>query len=322
MRAWPSVEEERALALGQKTPWRRLSIAMQVVLFVLTMIGITAFYELSELFHLPRGWMTLIAALATAEMMIRRARFWRTGVEAALWLGGLFAFIFSLPNSGKPEAILVFATAAAIAGLRVRNALFGTLAMVLLCVYLAARDWRWAAFGLAMVITAIAATALTRMIRRPSTEALWEVAVMVMPVAGYACAKGDFASNAGIIAMYAILAIFFLALAMRFRLRVLLLATVVSTAITVVEARDLIPLSVEWELIVVGVLILALATAIIRLLRGRERGFVLDERKREEEDLLQIAAMLPLGTPAAPQPAGQTPTGGGEFGGAGASGTF
>jgi hypothetical protein len=321
MRAWPTVEEERAVALGQKTPWRRLSIAMQVVLFVLTIIGVGAFYALSDLLHFPPGRMTLIAALATAEMVIRRTRFWRTGVEAALWLGGLFAFIFSLPSSGKPEAILLFAAAAAIAGLRVRHALFGTLAMVLVCVYLAARDWRWAAFGLAIAITVIAAAALTRMIRRPSTEALWEVSVMVMPLAGYGCAKRDFASNAVVIAMYATLAILFLAVAMRFRMRVLLLAMVVSTAIAVVEAHDFIPLSVEWELIVAGALILALATVIIRLLRSRERGFVLDERKREEEDLLQIAAMLPLGTPAAPQPADQTPTGG-EFGGAGASGTF
>ena len=63
-----------------------------------------------------------------AEWLIRQRRFFGTGIESALWIGALFAIIFSLPSSGKPEALLVFAAACAMAGLRVRSAVFGTAA--------------------------------------------------------------------------------------------------------------------------------------------------------------------------------------------------
>src|SRR2546430_14154313 len=120
---WPTPEEERSGS------WRRMSLLAEIVFFVLTSIAIAA----AGVF-LP-GWFVMIACIAGAEFLIRAYRFWRTGVESALWIGGLYAFIFSLPSSGKPEALLVLAAAAAIAGWRVRNALFGTLAGCLVVAY-------------------------------------------------------------------------------------------------------------------------------------------------------------------------------------------
>src|SRR5437588_7523520 len=95
-----------------------------------TLVGVGA------LFLLSKGWITAVIALATAEWLIRRGGFRETGVEAALWLGGLFAFIAGLPSQHKPEALLVFALAAVIAGARVRNPWFGALAVVLVLIYL------------------------------------------------------------------------------------------------------------------------------------------------------------------------------------------
>ncbi len=319
MRPWPTVDEERAGLKG----WRRLSIVMQAVLFVLTIVGVAALYSFSDAIHLPKGWTTLIVALVVAEVLIWRARFWRTGVEAALWIGGLFAFIFSLPSSGKPEAILVFVAAASIAGWRVRNALFGVLALILATVYLVAKEWPWTAFGFAMLFTLVAIFALTRIIQRPSTEALWEVAAIVMPVAGYGAAKTDSTPQLRVIAMYIALAAVFIAVGIRTRSRVLLIATVVAAAIGGVEARELIPLSDEMRLIIAGVFVIGIATALMRRLRGREHGFVIGAPKPSElQDVLSVApALLPLNTgvgAATSQPSG----GGGEFGGAGASGNY
>src|SRR6266540_1887754 len=144
--ALPTPEEERANA------WRRMSLVAQIVFFVLTIVAIAAAYGFLTLLHLPPGWILAIVCIVLAEFLIQRHRFWRTGVESALWIGGLYAFIFSLPSSGKPEAILVFVAAAAIAGWRVRNALFGVLALVLATVYLMAKEWQWTAFGFAMLI--------------------------------------------------------------------------------------------------------------------------------------------------------------------------
>jgi hypothetical protein len=314
LRLWPTVNEERTLA------WRRLPIVMQIVLFILTIVAISALYWLCFELSLPKGWTTLLVCLAVAEVLIQRARFWRTGVESALWIGGLFAFIFSLPSSGKPEAILVFVAAAAIAGWRVRNPLFGALAFVLCTVYLIAKQWPWTAFGFSMLITLIALFALTRIIQRPSTEALWEVAVIVMPVAGYAGIKTGAAPDVRVIAMYAVLATLFLIVAIRFRSRVLLIATVVAAAIGGIEARDLIPLSDEMRLIVAGTIALAVATAMMRALRGKQTGFVIGTTKSSElQDVLSVApTLLSVHAADAPQPVG----GGGEFGGAGASGKY
>src|ERR1700730_2219092 len=99
--ALPAPAEERA-----KT-WRHMSLIVQIVFFVLTIVAMSAFYGLCRLLSLPAGSIILVSSIAVAEMLIRRAHFWRTGVESALWLGGLYAFIFSLPSSGKPEALLV-----------------------------------------------------------------------------------------------------------------------------------------------------------------------------------------------------------------------
>jgi hypothetical protein len=318
LRLWPTVEEER-----NRSGWRHLSIVMQVVLFVLTVSAIQPLNWFAHVIGLPKGWTTLLICLPIAEVLICRLRFWRTGVEAALWVGGLVAFILSLPSSGKPEAILLFVAAAAIAGWRVRNALFGALAFVLTAVYLIAKDRPWSAFGFAMLVTLIALFALTRIIRRPSTESLWQVAVLAMPVAGYAGIKTDAAPDLRIIAMYAVLAMVFLIVAIRFRIRVLLIATAVASAIAAIEARELIPLSNEMRLIVAGAIALAIATWIMRTLRGRQVGFVIGEPKQSDlDDVLTVAPALVSVHIAGSGTTPQRVDDGGEFGGGGASGNY
>src|SRR6266849_249600 len=321
--AWPTPEEARG-----KT-WRHMSLIVQIVFFVHTIVAISALYGFFSLFNLKAGWIVAPASIVTGELLIRRARFWRTGVESALWIGGLCAFIFSLPSSGKVEAILVFAAAFALAGWRVRNALFGTVATVLVIAYAAAKEWHWLALLLAIAMALIALAALAREWQRPSTEMLWQFLILVMPISGYVAIairiSGRFKSEAGIVAIFVALAAIFAMVVVRMRLRVPLMAVVLCIAIAIVEAHDFIPVSVESALIVIGALTLATAAAIMRALRGKETGFVLGVAKDSElQDVLSVAPTFLAaevgGAPhgGAPQPVGD----GGEFGGAGASGNF
>src|SRR5260370_20327833 len=176
--AWPTPEEERA-----KT-WRHTSMIVQIVFFVLTSIAIAAFDTFCNLLRLPAGTIVLVGSIAVAELLIWRAHFWRTGVESALWFGGLFQFIFSLRRTGEPEALLVLAAAAALAGWRVRNALFGALAATLVVAYLAASGSYWAAFALAIAIAFVALAGLAREWKRPSTDMLWQALTLAMPISG------------------------------------------------------------------------------------------------------------------------------------------
>ena len=313
--AWPTPEEERANA------WKRFSLLAQCTFFFLTTLAIAAAFGFLNLISLPRGGMLLIGSVALAEFLIRSHHFWRTGIESALWIGGLYAFIFSLPHSGKPEALLVLAAAAALAGWRVRNALFGTLALVLVVVYFAIREWWLVAMLFAIAVALIALFAATRSWKRPSTELLWQMLLLVMPVAGSIAAIDHRGSAYPI---FAALAIVFAVVGIRWRLRVPLVACAIAIAIAVIDAR--IPLSLEVQLIAGGIVALIVAATLTRMLRRRTTGFVLDVPQQSELEALLTAggqAILPVHVHAA-EGGGATPVNpqGGEFGGAGASGSY
>ncbi|HKB81380.1 MAG TPA: hypothetical protein VKH35_16850 [Thermoanaerobaculia bacterium] len=317
----PTVSEERAMELRRPTPWRRASIVTQAVLFVLTCVGILALYWFADLLHLPKGVVSASASIALAELLIRRARFWRTGVESALWIGGLCAFIVSLPSSGKPEAILTFVAAAALSGWRLRNALFGVAALVLTAVYIIAKHHPGVAAAFAIALIGIACLAETRIWQRPSTEFLFAATLVVMPVAAYEAATRAGLGHATVIGIFGAIAAALISVGVALRLRTLLLSAAVAVAVTGLEIWHALPYPVEVDLIAAGAVVLLLASALMRALRGHERGFVLAREEHELDEALQIAAMLPLAAPTvtpAPHPLG----GGGEFGGAGASGRF
>ena len=166
----PGVADERALELrarGFDAPlavaWRRNSLGLSIVFFVLTAIAVLATFGFFKLIDLPgAGFITAAICLALAEWLIRTRSFFGTGIESALWLGGLFAFIFGLPGEGRTEVVLLFAAASAIAGWRVRNALFGGLAMALVIGYFIAKNQNVVAILTAIVVTLLAVAALSR----------------------------------------------------------------------------------------------------------------------------------------------------------------
>ena len=302
-------------------PWRTNGLLAQAAFFLLTCIGLGAFYGLLHVVDLGgEGIVAGVVAIGLAEYLIGARRWFFTGVEAALWLGGLFALISELPSSGKPEAMLVIAAACSIAGARVRNPLFGALAAVFIVQYFEKR------FDLgvlcALVIALVACIALLRTWRRPTTEALWIALALVMPIAGRFHADRDWRDTT--VALYAVFGIIALSLAIARRHHALFLAAMIALAIACADfAEKLNDWPNETKLAIGGALLLVVAFAMSRALRGRTHGLVLTPIQLTPfDDAAEIGATLALQpTTSAPAPQPQ-PAGGGQFGGAGASGDY
>ena len=343
----PSVAEERAEALRglpvagvNATPWRHNGVLLRIVFSLLAAFAVSTLFGFFSLLHMPKGLLTAALAVGTAEWLIRRHHFFGTGLESALWLCGTFAFIFGLPSSGKVEAILVFAFAAALSGWRTRNAFFGVLAAVLVVAYVAAKwEYGWAlTMAVAAFVAIAAALATRRVLQRPSTERLLVGLALAMPVAGYLATIGQrlfrsraYASNIPLAVILVATAFLLLAAGIAWRERALLVSGTISIALAAVELHDLFAYPTEAKLIAGGIVVAAIATALARALRGAAGGFVVTPLPRSAYDeAMQIGgiiAVAPHGSapahehtgPDLADSAGPTDK---SFGGAGSGGGF
>lgn len=306
------------LAAQLEQPWRTNGVIVQAIFFVLTCIGILAFYGFLSLLKIGyAGVITAVVAIALAEWLIRSWRWYRTGVEAALWIGGLLAAISELPRSGTPESILVIAAAFAIAGARVRQPLFGAVAV--LCVVYYCEDRFDLGVVAALVLSAAALFALLRTWQRPSNEWLLIAIALALPFAGISHADPEWRTTT--IVLYAVYAAVAFALAVKRPHHAFFLAGMIGAAIAASEVAQLIDIEPEAPLFIAGALLLGIAFAVTRALHDRTRGLVLTPAKLTPfDDELELAATFAMKpeTPVSEAPK----TGGGSFGGAGASGDY
>lgn len=314
------LEHERALMLPEvaeaTVPHRTHGLLLRATLFVLTAIGVVALYFFfAQIDVSGEGFATGLSSLALAEYLIRRLRWWWTGVEEALWLGGVFALISELPDRNVPESMLVLAAGAAIAGARVRNPLFGTLAAGFVATYFEER------FDLgvvaALVMALVAAMALLRTWRRPSNEFLFIAIAVVLPIAGYTQADANW--RHATIALYFAFGLVTFFLALRYRHHALFLAGAIGIGIGAIELAETIDIPAEAKLALGGAILLGGSWLTSRALRDRTTGFVTTPAKLTPfDDELEIAATVSL--PRADFD--QKVESGGEFGGAGATGKY
>jgi hypothetical protein len=306
-----------AIAAQLEQPWRTNGVILQTIFFVLTCIGFGACYAFFNLLGISYpGVVTGVLAIALAEFLMAR-RWFRTGVEAALWIAGLLAAISELPRSGTPESILVIGAAFAAAGVRVRNPLFGAAAAI--CVVHYCEDRFDLGVVAALLFAAAALLALLRTWQRPSNEWLFIACALALPLAGIFYADAEWRTTT--IVLYAAYAAIAFALAVTRRHHAFFLAAMTGIVIAVTQLSLRIALPLEAKLAIAGALLLGIAFAVSRALRGNARGFVLTPAKLTSFDAeLELAATFALKpeTPVSEAPS----TGGGSFGGAGASGDY
>lgn len=316
------VEHERALMLPEAAggagtvPHRTHGLLLRATLFVLSLIGVFSLNFFLDQVDVPRnGVFAGLIAIAIAEVLIRKWRWWWTGVEEALWIGGMYSMISELPSSGRPEAMLVLAAGAGIPGARVRNPLFGALAASFVAAYFEKR------FDLgvvsALVIALIAAFALLRTWRRPSTEYLFIALAVVLPIVGYSQADAEW--RQATIALYFAFGLVTFFLAIRYRHHALFLAGAIGIAIGGIELSRTLAFRLDVKLALGGALLLGGSWLASRALHDRTTGIVATPSQLTPfDDELEVAATVAL--PRAEfDPKVES---GGEFGGAGATGKY
>jgi hypothetical protein len=328
----PSVAEERAGSLASRgikttTPWKSNGMVLRAVFFALTVLCVAATALFFETFHLPRYIPVAIACIAVAELLIQKKRLFGTGIESALWAAALVSCILALPSSGKVEAFLVFALAAAIVGARMRSAFFGVLAAILVVVYAGEKWGTVAPIVAGGVFGVIGVIPLAREWKRESTEELFAAMAIVMPAAGYATSLFEKfeKSRWEIAAAFAIGGVAAMIAAIRLRSRAMIVAASAAIAIAAVEARALIDASAETKQILAGIALIGIARAIAYALRDRTNGFVVapSSMTRYDEAIQLIGAVAVPPHASAPAQGGPKLEGGGSsFGGAGAGGEY
>jgi hypothetical protein len=353
MKLRPTASEERWLALARRlrrSPrtapfdsrtggWRTANLLSRCAFFVLGLVAAGMIWVIFE--ELASGGANVTAGLAcivVAEwLIVARRQFW-SGIEESLEATGLVLLAVEFwSHTGDSDFLgaRFIGPALAIAGLRLLNPLFSTLAALVLVLALDASPLVSGLLCYAVALLALIAGAYR--FRRPSHDLMLEALVVVMPVAGYLW----FASRHGLWTatdyrhatpsawLVPICSLGFAAIALitglRRRAHAPLVAFMLCVACAAYELRALTGLPLEARLIVWGCALLVVSMAVERYLRVA-RGGITSRQLRETADpagILGIAGSAVL-TPQSP-PAQATPSfqgGGGGFSGGGASGKY
>jgi hypothetical protein len=356
----PTADQERGLLLAsrfgaqqawfaQRTGgWCSVGWLTRVAFFMLGLVASMLVASIVGLLHAPQ-LMSALILIASAEWLIATHRLSNAGIEEALILSGLTALTFSLLDAigGLHEvAAAVAATMVlALAGLRLRNPLFTTLAVIAstFAIALASDISLWTPsirLGVSLYCYVVVLLALgfgAREYRRPSHDHMLDWLVVIMPVIGYFWSTQDSLFFAGVDYRYQlslanlyvvlaplILAALTLVVGLRRRSHAPLLAFMVCVACVAYELRALSGWSSQTRLIIWGGLTLIIAVSLDKWLATSRRGVTSSQLNNREGplDLLQLVGVA-LATPhdqAASPPSMQGE--GGQFGGGGASGRY
>lgn len=328
-RGWLTTVERKATADHLAAGWQLARPIVRIVGFVIGAILVSALFSLLALMTTPaKGVVTAVFSIVAAELLIVRKRFWKSGIEEVLWIGGLFAIIFDLPGPPRNEGLLLFAFASLIAAVRLLQPWFAALFVGFVAFYVVTELER-AVTGPAFVY-AVGGFALLLLLRRwqmPLVEkALSIVAVLALPVA-YILLRfvADLNDRVAIVAGAASV-IVFLTAGMAIRHRAPLWGALLTSGIVLFDFATQLTLAPEWKWLIAGVTLVGLSQLTDRALRSREAG--LTSRREPASDLYalaEVAAANAASVASRPQPEAppsQRESGGGSFGGGGASGDY
>ncbi len=319
--------------------WTAPSLIARCAFFVLGAVAAGLILAVFSFIHVPHEMLPAgLIMLIAAEWLILRKHLFHAGVEEALWAAGLLAVVLQVM---QPSIDLGFRSAAlvalvlAIAGLRLLNPLFITLAAaVVSCAIVLAgehtpamRQTSTLLAGAFCYTTAAMALYVGRLeLRRPSHDQMLNWLMVVMPLCGYLWLASE---HTAVIRVFtalasAILGVAALLLGLRRRAHAPLIACMVCFGCVAYELRNLTALSLKWKLILWGSAALLVALRLERYLRTPRRGITASQvgEGGNALDLLQIAGAAALSPRSSPPAVEQFKGGGGTFGGGGADGSY
>jgi hypothetical protein len=346
----PTPPEERWLVLARRlrrSPttapfaehtdrWRTANQWSRCAFFVLGLVIAVMISIIAS--HLWPGTEIVIAglvSLAAAEWLILGRRHFWSGIEEALEVAGLTMLAYeSWGHLHTSESLRAFClgVALAIAGLRLLNPLFTTLAVVAFVVALDAPP-----MGAALVCYGVGLGALLAgayQFRRPSNDLMLDCLVVAMPVAGYLWSAArnlttDYLHAGPSAWLVPVCPLVFAAIALIIglgrRTHAPLVAFMLCVACAAYDLRRLTGLSLETRLIVWGCVLLLVSMTLERFLRVPRQG-ITSRPLGHEEDSVGVLGMVGSAvlTPHSSLPKAAQPLegGGGHFGGGGAGGEY
>lgn len=346
MMPWPTPSEERWLTLARRlrrSPreapfsehiggWRTANLPSRCTFFVLGLIAAGMVGIITEQLE-PTGALVTagLVSIAIAEWLILARRHFWSGIEEALEVAGLTMLAFDWVRDGSWRPDWFVCAALAIAGLRLLNPLFTTLAVL---AFVRALDAPPLGSGLVCYgIGIVALIASGYRFRRPSHDLMLDWLVIVMPVAGYLWSASRSSLSVGTDYLHAapsawivplcpsVFAVVALGTALWRRAHAPIVAFMLCVACTAYELRRLTGLSLETRLIVWGCVLLVVSIVLDRYLR-KPRGGITSRKVRDKDDFVGIlgmagSAVLTPHSPPEAEPSFQG--GGGRFGGGGAT---
>lgn len=319
------VGEEGAAAIAALVPgWKSSGIFARGAFFLLGLLCVGALFGIQEVAHFKAdGWVTAAVAIGLAELFIDHYGFLRTGIEEALYIGGLYAIIFGFHGPPRNEGLILFAIATLIAGLRLANAFFAAGSVAFMIGYVATEWSTTTAAWVAIAVAVAAATASAVRFERPFVDRTFDWLTMLASVATIAL---YYDVEPSIVLAGAVVALVVLAtIGLASRAHPPLVSSMLLGGFAVTEACRNGAWPLRNQLLLWGIAIGLFALVAERILRERKAGLtsrkLLDD---PESGLLQIAGTIAI-TPARatpPQPSGGFKPGGGGFGGGGASGEY
>ena len=177
--------------------WKYATLLSRCLFFVLGLFTASLGYGVFVLIGVPvTGIVTGAVLIVVAEALIGQRRMFASGIEESLWASGAAMIVFDLFRhlmlEGDAIGALLLAGALALAGWRLLNPLFTTVAAILVSLSVAilvGRGWSLAHVEnagyacLALGFVALAAGAWR--FQRPSYDRMLDWLVVAMPVIGY-----------------------------------------------------------------------------------------------------------------------------------------
>jgi hypothetical protein len=349
--ARPTVTEERWLHVAARYPalraaaeqtgeggnwktttWLGRCLGVLLCLFGMSMLG-------GVLSQFPAPLLTGgLLLVVVAEWLVARRRVFRSGIEEVLYLCGAVAVVGQMliwsHGNNVGLAIALVATAVLLAGWRLLNPLFATLAAMGYSFAIALFDERlldghvhMLEAGVASAVLAVVAlVAAGRKWQRPSRDAMFDGLVIVMPLLAYgwlvAYRWSGASMNWAALALALAFVTTWLIVGVKRRQHAPLIGALGLLVCVAYSLHELLHWSMHWELIAAGGALLVVSVTLDRRLRHRADGITCAKIDEPALDLLQVAGAAHLTpAPVAAPPAGVQGQGG-EFGGGGASGRF